>query len=65
MKMNKKTAAAAVCTLVVFLLFCFFHYLSPFIYQTNDDLFLRMIASGEMSGEAESRLHYILSLIHI
>lgn len=59
MKMNKKTAAAAVCTLVVFLLFCFFHYLSPFIYQTNDDLFLRMIASGEMSGEAESRLHYI------
>ena len=47
------------CALVVFLLFCLFHYLSPFVYQTNDDLFLRMIASGEMSGEAESHLHYI------
>lgn len=57
--MNKKVITAFTCAFVVFLLFCFFHYLSPFVYQTNDDLFLRMIVSGEMSGEAESRLHFI------
>lgn len=57
--MNKKAITMTACALVVFLLFCLFHYLSPFVYQTNDDLFLRMIASGEMSGEAESHLHYI------
>lgn len=57
--MNKKVFAALASALVVFLLFCLFHYLSPFVYQTNDDLFLRMIVSGEMSGEPESRLYYI------
>ena len=59
MKMNKKVFAALASALVVFLLFCLFHYLSPFVYQTNDDLFLRMIVSGEMSGEPESRLYFI------
>ncbi len=50
----------AVCpVLVVFLLFCFFRRLAPFVYQTNDDLFIRMIASGEISGMPESRLHFI------
>lgn len=51
----------AVCcsVLAVFLLFCFFRRLSPFVYQTNDDLFLRMIASGEISGTPESHLHFI------
>lgn len=50
---------AACCVLVVFLLFCLFRHLAPFVYQTNDDLFLRMIASGEISGTPESRLHFI------
>jgi len=50
---------AACSVFVVFLLFCFFRHLAPFAYQTNDDLFLRMIASGEMSGEPEARLHFI------
>lgn len=45
--------------LVVFLLFCFFRRLSPFVYQTNDDLFLRMVASGEISGTPESHLLHI------
>lgn len=49
----------ACCILVVFLLFLFFRHLAPFVYQTNDDLFLRMIASGEISGTPESRLHFI------
>ena len=49
---------AGFCVLVVFLLFCFFRHLAPFVYQTNDDLFLRMIASGEISGTPESRLHF-------
>lgn len=49
----------ACCILVVFLLFLFFRHLAPFVYQTNDDLFLRMIASGEISGTPESRLFYI------
>lgn len=50
---------AAVSVLVVFLLFVFFRRLSPFVYETNDDLFLRMIASGEMSGVPEAHLHFI------
>lgn len=50
---------AAVSLLVVFLLFVFFRRLSPFVYETNDDLFLRMIASGEMSGVPEAHLLYI------
>lgn len=48
-----------ISVLTVFLLFCFFRHLAPFVYQTNDDLFLRMIASGEMSGVPESHLHFI------
>lgn len=45
--------------LVVLLLFCYFRRLSPFIYQTNDDLFLKMIASGEMTGTPEPHMFYL------
>ena len=45
--------------LIVLLLFCYFRSLSPFIYQTNDDLFLKMIVSGEMTGTPESRMFYL------
>ena len=31
MKMNKKAITMTACALVVFLLFCLFHYLSPFV----------------------------------
>lgn len=48
-----------VSVLVVFLLFCYFRRLSHFIYQTNDDLFLKMIVSGEMTGTPNPRLFYI------
>lgn len=45
--------------LVVFLLFRYFRRLSPFIYQTNDDLFLKMIVSGEMTGTPDPRMFYL------
>lgn len=45
--------------LVVLLLFCHFHRLSPFIYQTNDDLFLKMILSGKMTGTPQARSFYL------
>lgn len=45
--------------LVVFLLFWYFRRLSPFIYQTNDDLFLKMIVSGEMTGTPDPRMFYL------
>lgn len=45
--------------LVVFLLFWYFRRLSPFIYQTNDDLFLKMIVSGEMTGTPNPRMFYL------
>lgn len=45
--------------LIVFLLFCYFRRLSPFIYQTNDDLFLKMIVSGEMTGTPDPRMFYL------
>lgn len=45
--------------LLVFLLFCYFRRLSPFIYQTNDDLFLKMIVSGEMTGTPDPRMFYL------
>ncbi len=45
--------------LTVALLFCYFRSLSPFIYQTNDDLFLNMIVSGEMTGTPDSRMFYL------
>lgn len=45
--------------LVVFLLFCYFRRLSPFIYQTNDDLFLKMIVSGEMTCTPDPRMFYL------
>lgn len=56
---QKSFIPALLCALIVLGLFCFFRILSPFVYQTNDDLFLRMIASGEVSGEPESHLHFI------
>lgn len=40
-------------------LFVYFHSLSPFIYFTNDDLFFKTIASGEVMGQPCSRLWYI------
>lgn len=45
--------------LTVGLLFCLFRSLSPFIYQTNDDPFLKMILSGEMTGTPCPRSFYI------
>lgn len=45
--------------LVVFLLFCYFRRLSPFIFQTNDDLFLKMIVSGVMTGRPDPRMFYL------
>lgn len=45
--------------LVVFLLFCYFRRLSPFIFQTNDDLFLKMIVSGEMIGTPDPHMFYL------
>ena len=50
---------SGISVLAVFLLFCFFRHLAPFVYQTNDDLFLSMIASGKMSGDPETHLHFI------
>jgi len=40
-------------------LFLYFHSISPFIYLTNDDLFLKTIASGEVTGTPDARLWYI------
>lgn len=50
---------AIISALTVLLLFVLFRRLTPFVYETNDDLFLRMIASGEMSGVPEAHLHFI------
>ena len=45
--------------LIVALLFFIFRRLSPFIFQTNDDLFLKQLASGEMCGVPQSHLFHI------
>ena len=45
--------------LTVLALFIRFHQLSPFIYQTNDDLFLKTIASGEVTGTPDAHLYFI------
>lgn len=44
---------------IIALLFFYFRSLSPFIYQTNDDPFLKMILSGEMTGAPCARSFYI------
>lgn len=51
--------AAIFSGLIVGLLFFIFRKISPFIYQTNDDLFLKMLVSGEMCGTPQERLFYI------
>ena len=43
---------------VILLFFCF-RQRSPFIYQTNDDLFLKMLVSGEMCGICQTHLFHI------
>lgn len=50
---------AAVSALTVLCLFVCFHRLSPFIYLTNDDLFLKTLASGEVTGIPAPWLWYI------
>ncbi len=40
-------------------LILFFSWRSPFIYETNDDLFLKWIASGEITGEPDAMLFHI------
>lgn len=45
--------------LIVFSLFCYFRRLSPFIFQTNDDVFLKMILSGQMTGTPEPHSFYL------
>lgn len=58
-KTSGSCAIGIFSALTVLLLFCYFRSLSPFIYQTNDDLFLKMIVSGEMTGSPESRMFYL------
>lgn len=40
-------------------LFYLFAQKSPFVYLTNDDVYLRMIASGEMGTEPSAHLYYV------
>ncbi len=56
---REKYILAGISILSAIGLLVFFRFLSPFVFETNDDLFLRMIASGEMSGTPEAHLHFI------
>lgn len=40
-------------------LFCLFYKISPFIYLTNDDLFIQSVVSGEVTGTPEAHLIHI------
>lgn len=40
-------------------LFLYFHSITPFVYLTNDDFFLKTLASGEVTGSPDPRLWYI------
>ncbi len=51
------TGIFSIC--IIALLFSYFRSLSPFIFQTNDDPFLKMILSGEMTGTPCARSFYI------
>uniref|UniRef100_UPI00405730AD hypothetical protein n=1 Tax=Acetatifactor sp. TaxID=1872090 RepID=UPI00405730AD len=56
---RKKWICRFVALAVVGGLFICFHEKAPFIYATNDDLFLKSIASGEVTGTPEARLLHI------
>ena len=58
-RLTEFCALTAVSAISVLFLFYCFRKLSPFIYQTNDDLFLKMLVSGEMCGRPQSRLFYV------
>ena len=59
MKTYRSCITGIFSVLIVTLLFIYFRSLSPFIFQTNDDPFLKMILSGEMTGTPCPRSFYI------
>ena len=61
MEMRKRFewAVPATAILLAVGLLLYFTRISPVIYETNDDLFLKWIASGEMTGDPEAKMYYI------
>lgn len=67
LKTEKRTASdrsallisRIVSGIVILLLFLFFRRLSPFIYQINDDFFLKTLVSGEVCGIPQAHLLHI------
>lgn len=59
MKMKDFLKYSVVPFLTVVFVFLYFRHLSPFIYQTNDDLFLKTIVSGEVTGTPQPHLLYM------
>ena len=56
---RKKAFDYIVTVLTVFILFCSFRSYTPFVFSTNDDLFLKSIVSGEITGTPEFRGIYL------
>lgn len=46
-------------SLIVGVLFCIFYSFVPFIYETNDDMFIQRLVSGVETGSPESHLLFI------
>lgn len=55
-EITKKGMILVISFMVTLGLFLYFHSFSPFIYQTNDDFFLKTIAAGEVTGTPEAML---------
>lgn len=47
-----------ISTVTVLVMFFLFHRYTPFIYSTNDDIFLKSIVSGEASGIPNAHMIY-------
>ena len=56
---RNKTFDLIVAVLTVIILFCSFRSYTPFVFSTNDDLFLKSIVSGEITGNPEFRSIYL------
>ncbi len=57
--LSSKRFLVFITFLSVLFLFLFFGKTAPFIYQTNDDLFLRTLVCGEVTGRPQPYLWYI------
>lgn len=65
MKKNQNLIASFATLVYIVTIVIFIYHVEPFVYDTNDDMLIRSILSGELTGTPEYRTYYVSSVAGI